>query len=244
MTCTVTSPVRVVARKWPDRAHWEHDALRLGEDDHGVWLGAPPGTYLSRPGAAFHSDQAHVTLVPRDGAFVATFYGRGGSAHCDVYVDITTVPVWDGDTVTAVDLDLDVVRGWTGRVWVDGGDGVAVPHRDGRDVDVHVAVRGPAAAVEGRHESALARHEGHLRLVAVEGRPGSAHVGAERGAQPDAVVVLAQPECVVLPVRSVGPLAGHHTDRRPTSGRHGAVHRATGRLQSCHPSEPAAQLNQ
>ena len=25
-------------------------------------------------------------------------------------------------TVTAVDLDLDVVRGWTGRVWVDDED--------------------------------------------------------------------------------------------------------------------------
>ena len=132
MNCAVTSaggaPVRVMARKWPDQPHWEHDALRLGEDDHGVWLGAPPGTYMSRPGAAFHSDQPQVTLVPRDGAFVATFYGGGGSAHCDLYVDITTVPVWDGDTVTAVDLDLDVVRGWTGRVWVDDEDEFAA-HR-------------------------------------------------------------------------------------------------------------------
>ena len=128
MTNQPLDPVRVVARKWPDRPHWEHDALRLGEDAHGVWLGAPLGTYLSRPGAAFHSDQPHVTLVPREGAFVATFYGRGGSAHCDVYVDITTVPVWAGDTVTAVDLDLDVVRGWTGRVWVDDEDEFAA-HR-------------------------------------------------------------------------------------------------------------------
>lgn len=121
-------PVRVVARKWPDRPHWEFDAVLLGEDCHGVWLGVPTGTAMSRPGAAFTTDQPQVTLVPRDGAFLSSFYARGGSAHCDVYVDISTVPVWSGDTVTAVDLDLDVVRGWTGRVWVEDEDEFAA-HR-------------------------------------------------------------------------------------------------------------------
>ncbi len=119
-------PVRVVARKWPDRPHWEHDAVLLGDDEHGTWVGAPRGTAMSRPGAAFRTDQHHVVLVPRGSAFVASFYAGGGSAHCDVYVDITTVPTWTstptGDVVTAVDLDLDVVRGWTGRVWVDDED--------------------------------------------------------------------------------------------------------------------------
>ena len=122
------SPVRVVARKWPDRPHWEHDAVHLGEDDLGLWLGAPVGTAMSRPGAAFRTDQRQVTLVPRESAFLATFYERGGTAHCDVYVDITTVPVRSPGAVTAVDLDLDVVRGWTGRVWVDDEDEFAA-HR-------------------------------------------------------------------------------------------------------------------
>jgi hypothetical protein len=156
------APVRVVARKWPDRPHWEHDALRLGEDDHGVWVGAPLGTYLSRPGAAFHSDQPHVSLVPRDDAFVATFYGRGGSAHCDVYVDITTVPVWDGDTVTAVDLDLDVVRGWTGRVWVDDEDEFAahrVQHAYPPDL-VRLAI-GSCEAVRDAVHRGEAPYDGH-----------------------------------------------------------------------------------
>jgi protein associated with RNAse G/E len=112
----------VVARKWPDRPHWEHDALVLGEDDHGVWVGAPAGTRMARPGVGFTCDQAQVTLFPRDAAFVATFYAPGGSSVCDVYVDIVTVPVWSDSTVTAVDLDLDVIRGWTGRVWVDDED--------------------------------------------------------------------------------------------------------------------------
>jgi hypothetical protein len=118
-------PVRVIARKWPDRPHWEFDALRLGEDGHGVWLGAPAGTSMRRPGAAFVTDRPQVSLIPRDAGFVATFYTPGGRSPCDVYVDITTVPRWlDGPApaVTAVDLDLDVIRGWTGRVWVDDED--------------------------------------------------------------------------------------------------------------------------
>ncbi len=127
--------VRLVARKWPDRSHWEHEGRRLGEDEHGVWVGARVGTLIARPGASLVTDQAQVTLVPRDQPFMATFYAPGGLAHCDVYVDITTVPTWvtqgeeDGvDTVTAVDLDLDVVRGWSGRVWVEDEDEFAA-HR-------------------------------------------------------------------------------------------------------------------
>jgi protein associated with RNAse G/E len=125
------SHVRVVARKWPDRPHWEHDAVRLGEDEHGTWLGAGPGTVISRPGASFRTAQAQVVLVPRAAAFVATFYARGergNSLPCEVYVDITTVPQWTDDAVSAYDLDLDVVRGWTGRVWVDDEDEFAA-HR-------------------------------------------------------------------------------------------------------------------
>ena len=122
MTGRSARTVRMVARKWPDRPHWEHDALCLGDDVHGRWVGAPTGTLMSRPGARFLTGQAQVTLVPSDERFVATFYARGGAVPCEVYVDITTVPVWTGDTVTAYDLDLDVVRGWTGRVWVDDED--------------------------------------------------------------------------------------------------------------------------
>lgn len=118
----VGEPVRRVALKWPDQPHWEHDAVLLGEDEQGVWVGAPAGTLMTRPGVELLSGQAQVTLLPRDRAFVATFYAPGGSSVCDVYVDIATVPVWSGATVTAVDLDLDVVRGWTGRVWVDDED--------------------------------------------------------------------------------------------------------------------------
>ena len=96
--------------------------MRLGSDAHGCWLGAVAGTVISRPGASFRTSQPQVTLVPTEGAFVATFYARGGAVPCEVYVDITTTPMWTAETVTAFDLDLDVVRGWTGRVWVDDED--------------------------------------------------------------------------------------------------------------------------
>lgn len=118
--------VRVVARKWGDRPHWEYDALRLGEDEHGTWLGSPAGTFLSRPGVAFHTEQDFVTLIPHTGWFLASFYADGPGAlpsgWVEVYVDIATEPEWSDGTVTAVDLDLDVVRGRTGRVWVDDED--------------------------------------------------------------------------------------------------------------------------
>jgi hypothetical protein len=116
------SDVRVVFSKWGDRPHYELDAVRLGDDEHGSWLGIPVGTRISRPGVAFDTGQPQVALVPHDGAFVATFHGPGGPSHCWLYVDITTVPVWRGDEVHAVDLDLDVVKDWTGRVWVDDED--------------------------------------------------------------------------------------------------------------------------
>jgi len=122
---TVPEPgreVRVVTRKWPDSPHWEHDAVVLGEDAHGTWLGAPAGTRHSRPRAAYDSDAAMLRLLRAGEPWIASFYRRGGRAHFDVYVDITTVPVWEGDVVTAVDLDLDVVRGWAGRSWVDDED--------------------------------------------------------------------------------------------------------------------------
>ena len=112
----------MVFSKWGDRPHWEYDAIWLGHDTHGTWLGLPSGTQMSRPGVAFRTDQHSVLLVPLASPFVATFYDEGGSSACDIYVDITTTPTWDSATLRMVDLDLDVVKGWTGRVWVDDED--------------------------------------------------------------------------------------------------------------------------
>jgi protein associated with RNAse G/E len=66
-----------------------------------------------------------VGLVPPPGpdadrGWLATFHAAGGAVR--VYVDMTTPPVWDGAVLRAVDLDLDVVQGTSGRVWVDDED--------------------------------------------------------------------------------------------------------------------------
>ncbi|RYU11011.1 DUF402 domain-containing protein [Nocardioides iriomotensis] len=155
--------VRKVVTKWGGRPHWEHDTTVVGTDEHGTWLGAPAGTLVSRPGVSFTATAAFVSVVPPDGAFVATFYAPNRSGPGDpveLYVDITTVPRWADGVVTMVDLDLDVVRGRSGRVWVDDEDEFA-DHRVRYDYPdevvalatasldrVHVAVRAGTGAFD------------------------------------------------------------------------------------------------
>ncbi|MCZ4499574.1 MAG: hypothetical protein JWQ74_2127 [Marmoricola sp.] len=116
--------VRVLTRKWPDSPHWEFDAIRLGVDMHGQWVGVPRGTWLSKPGKGFTAAADHVVLLPHDGWWVATLYGDDVERPMDVYVDMTTPCSWSEDqsTVTCVDLDLDVIRSVDGEVWVDDED--------------------------------------------------------------------------------------------------------------------------
>ncbi len=80
----------------------------------------------------------HLTLVPHpataERGWMAAFHGPGapvgmdlGGAELEVYVDVTTPPLWvpepgGGAIVRAVDLDLDVVRGSDGGVLVDDED--------------------------------------------------------------------------------------------------------------------------
>lgn len=111
----------MVFGKWGGGKHWEYDAVRLGEDHHGTWVGAPTGTVLSRPGAEFTTDYDHIALVPAAG-FIASFYGDAPTAPASIYVDICTLPVWDGPVLRAIDLDLDVIRDRADRVWVDDED--------------------------------------------------------------------------------------------------------------------------
>lgn len=113
--------VEVRFTKWGDHPHWRLDARFLGSDEHGSWLGAPAGMPMSRPGVSTSTAAATALLVPRDAAYVACFYGPGEPAF-DIYVDMATVPVWEGRTVRAVDLDLDVIRLHDGSVVVDDED--------------------------------------------------------------------------------------------------------------------------
>jgi hypothetical protein len=113
-------PVRIEMSKWGNRPHWQLAATFLGSDEHGDWIGVPAGTPHARPGAAFTSEVDSVTLAPRASPWCATFNAPG--IWCTVYVDMSTPPYWDGAVLRAVDLDLDVIRGEDGMVWVDDED--------------------------------------------------------------------------------------------------------------------------
>jgi len=117
--------VRVEMTKWGDRPHWEMDAVYLGSDGHGDWLGFPVGTHMSRPGLEHTTSNDQVGLVPAAGtavgrAWLATFHGPGGDVW--TYVDMTTFPQWHGTTVRAADLDLDVIEALDRSVFVDDQD--------------------------------------------------------------------------------------------------------------------------
>ena len=116
--------VRVLTRKWPDSPHWEFDAVRLGVDGHGHWVGVARGTWLSKPGKGFTATADHVVLLPHDDWWVATIYGTDPERPMDVYVDMTTPCVWSPDqsSVSCIDLDLDVIQSVDGRIWVDDED--------------------------------------------------------------------------------------------------------------------------
>lgn len=113
--------------KYGGRPHWEFEGVLLGSDAHGDWVGVPAHTPMARPGATFTPPVDSVLLVPVGGdGWLGTFYAPG--FRVEVYVDVTTPASWDGPVLRAVDLDLDVVRGETGRVWVDDEDEFAA-HR-------------------------------------------------------------------------------------------------------------------
>jgi hypothetical protein len=116
--------VLVSIRKYDHSLHWQHAMVQLGEDGHGIWLGAPVGT-VYRSGVAgrgYATRESRIMLFPRDAWWTALFLAA--PARLDVYCDVTTPPTWPRPgEVTMVDLDLDVcrIRG-SGAVFVDDED--------------------------------------------------------------------------------------------------------------------------
>jgi uncharacterized protein len=107
--------VRVVYRKYDGSLHWNQLGWRLGEDEYGIWVGAPAGTPV-RLGEQVRepAQAAHAMLFPRDAWWTAAF--NAPPHRTEVYCDITTVPVWTDGEVSMVDLDLDVRRRRRGEV--------------------------------------------------------------------------------------------------------------------------------
>ncbi|MEU3462326.1 DUF402 domain-containing protein [Streptomyces sp. NPDC006733] len=106
----MSDDVRVRYRKYDGSLHWNMEMRRLGEDEHGVWLGVSGGSSSRKghePGIVF--PEAYVLLFPREAWWTATF--NAAPRPTEIYCDITTPPQWISETeVTMVDLDLDVVR--------------------------------------------------------------------------------------------------------------------------------------
>jgi uncharacterized protein len=119
-------PVHVVYRKYDESLHWHLTMEHLGEDEHGLWLGAPPNAPLQKgdePPVVL--SYAHVILCPPGRWWTAAFNHRDDGTPGDqarIYCDITTpVEVSDGQ-VTMIDLDLDVIRRVDNTVFVDDED--------------------------------------------------------------------------------------------------------------------------
>lgn len=115
-------PVTVQFFKYPDRPHWRHTMVWLGEDKHGVWLGAPVGTVVQRgKEPPVTMEHAFVQLIPEGGWWAAIFNAE--SSRTRVYVDVTTPPQWvTPHRVEMIDLDLDVILRRDGTLEVDDED--------------------------------------------------------------------------------------------------------------------------
>jgi uncharacterized protein len=102
--------VRVVYTKYDGSLHWHQNMCYLGEDEHGIWLGAPAGSTIRRGSEQpIILDGASVALVSPGQWWTATFNGE--PAKTEIYCDISTPPEWPSEgEVTMVDLDLDVIR--------------------------------------------------------------------------------------------------------------------------------------
>ena len=115
--------VRLVFTKYDGSLHWHQTMQYLGEDEHGVWLGARAGLTAQRgdePPIRFEAPS--VQLVPAGQWWTAVF--NDPPTWSEVYCDISTPPRWVSPAeVTMVDLDLDVVRlRPDSRVFVDDED--------------------------------------------------------------------------------------------------------------------------
>ena len=152
--------VHVRFTKWDGSLHWHFDVDRLGEDEHGVWLGGADNTQVRRGSEPPIMSPAFALLIPESGWWTATFNSGGGDSPFGyiAYVDICTPAAWEGSTVTAVDLDLDVAMRPDGGVELLDEDEFA---------DHLVAMAYPERAIDQARVAAASIY----RLMEVRGEP-------------------------------------------------------------------------
>ncbi|MFI5906357.1 DUF402 domain-containing protein [Dactylosporangium sp. NPDC051541] len=162
--------VRVVYRKYDGSLHWNYETDRLGEDEHGIWVGAGRSTRVFK-GTTLKGgpESPHVLLFPRQAWWTACF--NAAPHRTEIYCDITTVAHWPSATeVTAIDLDLDVRRRRDGPVeLLDEDEFAAHQVRYSYPADVVLAAQSSAdwlmGAVEQRVEPFGSAYHEWLRLV-------------------------------------------------------------------------------
>jgi hypothetical protein len=104
-------------RKWDGRPSYSFEAINMGRDDHGTWLGLPPPTRYVGPKGPGVWHHAFVICVPDGEWWIASFNDERDPERVELYVDMTTPPERTNDSAVAcVDLDLDVARYYDGRV--------------------------------------------------------------------------------------------------------------------------------
>lgn len=122
-------PVEVRYRKHPATVHWQHRMVRIGEDEWGTWLGTGAGREVRKGDVDWRDVGRDFVQLVAPGAWWTAMFNEEGFP-IQVYVDVVTPPVWEGDhLVTMVDLDLDVVRTTDGLVHVVDEDEFALHQR-------------------------------------------------------------------------------------------------------------------
>lgn len=111
-------PVTVQYLKYGNAPHWRHEAIWLGRDEHGTWLGAPAGSIVQRgTEPAIQWPAPYVQLIPDSGWF--TLIGNPAESRYMLYIDIIAGRRWtEPDRVEMIDVDLDIVRDADGAVHV------------------------------------------------------------------------------------------------------------------------------
>jgi protein associated with RNAse G/E len=109
--------VRTLFRKYDGRPHRLLESVKLGEDEYGLWVGSAPGQRGQRADGSWVSiDHHRVRLYPRGQWWSALFNDEPHPTR--IYCDVTMPAEFGVDSVTTVDLDLDIrlMRDGTVRV--------------------------------------------------------------------------------------------------------------------------------
>ncbi len=108
--------IRVDYRKWPDTTHWQFTIYPLGEDTYGRWFYLLEGASLQRGTEPSVIKTRTSTMLLGDDVWWSAFWNTDKTKAHELYIDVITPAIWKGNKVMMIDLDLDIVRTWDGKV--------------------------------------------------------------------------------------------------------------------------------